>query len=231
MMFAAPDLDQPLLKPRRVARRCLDGGLFYGVSATLAISVVALTVFSASSGKTRLSVPAEMTASAGGTLISSSSETTFAPVELLPTEISIAVSKGKAPEFGSCAKGFAPDFVWGLGTAAYQIEGGPSLMGREPSIWDTFSHIPGKTFNGSTGDVACDHIHRWPEDVALMASIGLKHYRLSISWSRVMSWDAHANKMVENEEGIAFYRKLLMELRKKAITAYVTLYHWDLPQV
>lgn len=104
-------------------------------------------------------------------------------------------------------------------------------MGREPSIWDTFSHIPGKIADGSTGDVACDHIHLWPQDVELMSSIGLKHYRLSISWSRVMSWDADAKKMVENEEGMAFYRQLLEALKKKGITAYVTLYHWDLPQV
>jgi hypothetical protein len=229
-----PGMAEPLLKPRRATRQCFDGGLFCSVSAMLAILFVALTVLSASSGKSSRPTVArapEITTSADGNLISSSPEETVALVGLLPTEAAIGVTKNKASEFGSCAKGFAPDFMWGAGTAAYQIEGGPSLMGREPSIWDTFSHIHGKTFGGSTGDVACDHIHRWPQDVALMATIGLKHYRLSISWSRVMSWDAHARKMVENEEGMAFYRKLLEELKRNGITAHVTLYHWDLPQV
>ena len=89
-----------------------------------------------------------------------------------------------------CENGFPADFVWGLGTSAYQVEGGWNLTGRQPSIWDTFAHTPGKTTNGDTGDVACDHVHRVASDVALMRSIGLRHYRFSISWSRVMSWDA-----------------------------------------
>ena len=99
-----------------------------------------------------------------------------------------------------CQNGFPPDFVWGLGTSAYQVEGGWNLTGREPSIWDTFSHTPGKTFASDTGDVACDHIHRFKSDVGLMKSIGLRHYRFSISWSRAMSWDADAGVMVPNEE-------------------------------
>ena len=178
-------------------------------------------------------------------------ETNSAAAEVLSTKAEQQAAHGAMPETGheiethvsagsaqkglkhkeTCAEGFPPDFVWGLGTAAYQIEGGVRLFGREPSIWDTFSHTPGKTFNGSTGDVACDHIHRWPQDVALMSSIGLKHYRLSLSWSRVMSWDNGNKKMVPNEPGISFYRTLLEALHKAGITAYVTLYHWDLPQV
>lgn len=92
------------------------------------------------------------------------------------------------------------------------------------------SHTPGKTFNGETGDVACDHLRLWREDVALMASIGLKHYRFSISWSRVMSYDQSAGTMVANEQGLQWYRDLLELLREKGMAAYVTLYHWDLPQ-
>jgi beta-glucosidase len=79
----------------------------------------------------------------------------------------------------------AQDFTWGVATSAYQIEGGASADGRGPSIWDTFSHMPGKTVRGETGDVACDHYRRWPEDVALMAGLGVDAYRFSISWSRV----------------------------------------------
>ena len=86
----------------------------------------------------------------------------------------------------ACSNGFPSTFIWGLGTAAYQIEGGANLTGRQPSIWDVFSHTPGKVYGGDTGDVACDHLHRFREDVGLMHSIGLQHYRFSISWSRVM---------------------------------------------
>ena len=97
---------------------------------------------------------------------------------------------------GVCSNGFPPAFIWGLGTSAYQIEGGVNLTGRQPSIWDTFSHTRGKTFNGDTGDVACDHVHLFRSDVELMRSIGLRHYRFSISWSRAMAWDPHRRRMV-----------------------------------
>lgn len=129
-----------------------------------------------------------------------------------------------------CTNGFPRDFVWGMGTAAYQIEGGVTAMGRQPSIWDIFAHQPGKVFNGDTGDVACNHIERFRSDVALMRSIGLKHYRFSISWSRVMSWNASAARMVPNEAGLRFYDRLLNALTGAGIRPYVTLYHWDLPQ-
>jgi beta-glucosidase len=130
----------------------------------------------------------------------------------------------------SCRRnGFPSDFVWGLGTAAYQIEGGANETGRQPSIWDHFSHMPGKVQAGDTGDIACDHLHRFREDVALMKSIGLKHYRFSISWSRVMFYDAASRRMVANEAGLLWYDQLLTALEEAGITPYVTLYHWDLP--
>ena len=130
-----------------------------------------------------------------------------------------------------CARGFSADFIWGLGTAAYQIEGSPAAYGRAPSIWDNFSHTPGTTHNGDTGDVACDHVRRWREDIELMVWLGLKHYRLSLSWSRMMKWDVRRRTMVPNEDGINFYLELLEGLVSAGIKPYVTLYHWDLPQI
>ncbi|MBN8882210.1 MAG: beta-glucosidase [Salana multivorans] len=121
---------------------------------------------------------------------------------------------------------FAPEFVFGTATAAYQIEGAGQEGGRGPSIWDTYSHTPGATEYGDTGDVACDHYHRWPEDVQILRDLGVDSYRLSISWPRVQPGGAG----VFNEEGIAFYRTLLDALRAAGIEPVVTLYHWDLPQ-
>lgn len=118
------------------------------------------------------------------------------------------------------------DFVWGAATASYQIEGAVAQGGRTPSIWDTFSHTPGKTLDGDTGDVADDHYHRWREDIALMRELGLGAYRFSISWSRVQP----GGRGPFNEEGIAFYRELATALREAGITPVCTLYHWDLPQ-
>lgn len=129
----------------------------------------------------------------------------------------------------ACSNGFPQNFVWGLGTAAYQIEGGANSTGRQPSIWDKFSHTPGKVYNGDTGDEACDHIHLYREDVRLMHSMGLEHYRFSISWSRVMSFDQATQTMVPNERGLRFYGSLLTALEEFGIQPYVTLYHWDLP--
>ncbi len=120
----------------------------------------------------------------------------------------------------------ARDFVWGVATSAYQIEGAPSEDGKGPSIWDTFSHTPGKTTRGDTGDVACDHYHRWPEDVALMADLGVDAYRFSIAWSRVQPQGHGA----WNEAGLAFYDKLVDALLARGIQPSATLYHWDLPQ-
>lgn len=121
---------------------------------------------------------------------------------------------------------FPDDFVFGSATASYQIEGAASEGGRTPSIWDTFSHTAGKVENNHNGDVACDHYHRWQEDIALMGQLGLDAYRLSISWSRVKTDGTGA----ANPEGVAFYRALLEGLRAAGIKPIVTLYHWDLPQ-
>ncbi len=118
------------------------------------------------------------------------------------------------------------DFLWGTATAAYQIEGAVAEDGRSPSIWDTFSHTPGKIDNDDHGDVACDHYHRWREDIGLMRRLGTNAYRLSIAWPRVMpDGDGPVNR-----KGLAFYDELVDGLLAAGITPSVTLYHWDLPQ-
>ncbi|MFG3691099.1 GH1 family beta-glucosidase [Micromonospora sp. NPDC047740] len=121
---------------------------------------------------------------------------------------------------------FPPGFLWGAATAAYQIEGAAAEGGRTPSIWDTFSHTEGRTVAGHTGDVACDHYHRMPADVRLMADLGLKSYRFSISWPRVQPGGAGP----ANQAGLDFYRRLVDELLAHGIEPWLTLYHWDLPQ-
>jgi beta-glucosidase len=122
--------------------------------------------------------------------------------------------------------GFPDGFVWGSATAAYQIEGAADIDGKGPSVWDTFSHTPGNVRGGDTGDVACDSYHRYREDVALMASLGLKAYRFSISWPRVQP----GGRGPANQKGLDYYRALLDELAGHGIASTVTLYHWDLPQ-
>lgn len=122
---------------------------------------------------------------------------------------------------------FPDGFLWGTATAAYQIEGAHAADGRKPSIWDTFSHTPGKVLDGDTGDVACDHYHRYRDDVALMAGLGLNAYRFSVSWPRVMPDGTGAS----NPPGLAFYDHLVDALLERHITPFLTLYHWDLPQV
>jgi beta-glucosidase len=121
---------------------------------------------------------------------------------------------------------FPPGFAWGAATAAYQIEGGAAADGRGPSIWDTFSHQPGNTARGDTGDVACDAYHRYPDDVALMGSLGLNAYRFSVSWPRVQPGGSGP----VNQKGLDYYRALLDKLAEHGIAPAVTLYHWDLPQ-
>ncbi|WP_433462800.1 GH1 family beta-glucosidase [Spirillospora sp. CA-128828] len=121
---------------------------------------------------------------------------------------------------------FPTGFRWGAATASYQIEGAAAEGGRGPSIWDTFCRTPGKVLGGDTGDVAVDHYHRFPEDVALMADLGLTAYRFSVSWSRVQPAGAGAF----NEEGLDFYRRLVDALLEAGIEPWPTLYHWDLPQ-
>ncbi len=125
---------------------------------------------------------------------------------------------------------FPEGFVWGSATASYQIEGAVAEDGRTPSIWDTFSHTPGKVQDGDDGDVADDHYHRFAEDVALMKSLGLTSYRFSIAWPRITPQvDADGLGPV-NEAGIAFYSRLIDELTAAGISPAATLYHWDLPQ-
>ncbi|WP_329126449.1 GH1 family beta-glucosidase [Streptomyces sp. NBC_01465] len=119
-----------------------------------------------------------------------------------------------------------PDFVWGVATAAYQIEGAVAEDGRSPSIWDTFSHTPGKIDANENGDVACDHYHRWREDIALMKQLGVDAYRFSVAWPRVVP----GGDGPVNEKGLAFYDELVDGLLEAGITPYPTLYHWDLPQ-
>lgn len=121
---------------------------------------------------------------------------------------------------------FPPDFLWGSATASYQIEGGVREGGRTPSIWDTFSHTPGRVLAGDTGDVACDHFHRWPEDLELMSQLGLGAYRFSVSWSRVQP----TGRGPAAQAGLDFYRAVVDGLLERGITPVLTLYHWDLPQ-
>ncbi|MEZ0070516.1 beta-glucosidase [Streptacidiphilus sp. MAP12-20] len=121
---------------------------------------------------------------------------------------------------------FPPGFLWGAATAAYQIEGAAAEAGRTPSIWDTYSHTPGKVAGGDTGDVAVDHYHRYRDDVAIMRELGLKAYRFSVSWSRVQP----TGRGPAVQSGLDFYRRLVDELEQAGIEPVVTLYHWDLPQ-
>ncbi|MGW8728681.1 GH1 family beta-glucosidase [Streptomyces sp. NPDC055808] len=118
------------------------------------------------------------------------------------------------------------DFVWGTATSAYQIEGAVAEDGRSPSIWDTFSHTPGKIDNDDHGDTACDHYHRWPQDVSLMKQLGVNGYRLSVAWPRVMP----GGDGPVNAKGLDFYDRLIDGVLAAGITPSVTLYHWDLPQ-
>ncbi|MGH2490339.1 MAG: GH1 family beta-glucosidase [Candidatus Limnocylindria bacterium] len=124
------------------------------------------------------------------------------------------------------ARRFPPGFLFGTATAAYQIEGGHDADGKGPSIWDTFCGRPGAISTGETGDIACDHYHRWREDVALMRALGLGAYRFSISWPRVLPRGTGR----PNEPGLEFYDRLVDELLAGGIRPFVTLYHWDLPQ-
>jgi beta-glucosidase len=117
------------------------------------------------------------------------------------------------------------DFVWGVATASFQIEGATQADGRLPSIWDTFCATPGKVLNGDTGEPGCEHYRRWEADVDLIASLGVDAYRLSIAWPRVLREDGTLNPA-----GVDFYKRLLDRLGAKGLQRYVTLYHWDLPQ-
>jgi beta-glucosidase len=121
---------------------------------------------------------------------------------------------------------FPKDFIWGVATSAYQIEGAWNEDGRGASIWDTFSHTPGKVRNNENGDVAADHYHCWKEDIALMSELGIKAYRFSTAWPRILP--DGTGKV--NKKGLDFYDRLVDELLKRKIEPYVCLFHWDLPQ-
>ena len=123
-------------------------------------------------------------------------------------------------------KAFPDGFLWGVSTSAYQIEGSVDADGRGPSIWDTYSHTPGKIDGGGTGDVACDHYRRWREDVDLIASLGVDAYRFSIAWPRLFPTGRGARE----QRGFDHYDRLIDALLERGIEPVVTLYHWDLPQ-
>ncbi len=123
------------------------------------------------------------------------------------------------------ARSFPPGFTWGVATAAYQIEGAVAADGRRPGIWDTFSHTPGAIDGGDTGDLACDHYHRWPEDLDLIRDLGIPAYRFSIAWPRVLP-----DGRTVNQAGVDFYKRLADGLLERGILPLATLYHWDLPQ-
>jgi beta-glucosidase len=121
---------------------------------------------------------------------------------------------------------FPPSFQWGVATSSYQIEGAVAEDGRTPSIWDTFCRVPGAVHNADNGDVACDHYHRMPQDVALIKSLGVDTYRFSVAWPRVQP----TGRGPVNPAGLAFYDRLTDELLAAGVDPWVTLYHWDLPQ-
>jgi beta-glucosidase len=145
-------------------------------------------------------------------------------VPALTTSASAAVQAG----IGATAqtRHFPAGFLWGSATASYQVEGAVHEAGRGPSIWDTFSHTPGKTHNGDTGDVADDYFHRYKEDIALMKDLGLKACRFSIAWSRVFPTGTGA----PNPIGLDFYHRMIDSLLEAGVQPFCTLYHWDLPQ-
>jgi beta-glucosidase len=121
---------------------------------------------------------------------------------------------------------FPEGFLWGVASAAYQVEGAAREGGRGPSVWDTFSHTPGKVFHGDTGDIACDGYHKLESDLDLLSELGVRAYRFSIAWPRVQPLGSGP----VNEEGIDYYRRLVDGLRERGIEPMATLFHWDLPQ-
>jgi beta-glucosidase len=121
---------------------------------------------------------------------------------------------------------FPQGFLWGAATSAFQVEGATREDGRGPSVWDTYSHTPGRTLHGDTGDVAADHYHRLDADLDLMARLELTAYRFSVAWPRVQP----DGRGTVNQKGLDFYRRLVDGLRQRSIVPALTLYHWDLPQ-
>ena len=124
------------------------------------------------------------------------------------------------------ASPFGPDFVWGVATSAFQIEGAARADGKGPSIWDSFCALPGKIADASTGDIACEHFQRWPQDLDLVAQLGVDAYRFSVSWPRVQA----EGRGAWNSKGLDFYEQLVDGLLARGVKPYLTLNHWDLPQ-
>jgi beta-glucosidase len=152
-----------------------------------------------------------------GCTLSKAAGTTHAP----------AAARSSSPQFqDSSPVSFPRNFFWGMATAAYQIEGAWKEDGKGESIWDRFSHTPGKIRNGDTGDFACDSYHRWPEDIALVQAMNLNSYRFSISWPRIQAMGSGP----ANSKGIDYYSRLVDSLLNTGIRPLITLYHWDLPQ-
>jgi len=138
-----------------------------------------------------------------------------------------SAQRGERADSGLCVlRSFPQVFLWGTATAAYQIEGAWNEYGKGESIWDRFTHTPGKIENNETGDVAVDHYHRYTEDVRLMNVLGATAYRFSISWPRIFPQGIG----VPNSKGLSFYDRLVDELLANDIEPFATLYHWDLPQ-
>ncbi|MFJ1744791.1 GH1 family beta-glucosidase [Streptomyces sp. NPDC088116] len=142
------------------------------------------------------------------------------PVQAATTPVAAAARPAVA------VPGLPTDFRWGVATSAYQIEGAATEDGRTASIWDTFCRVPGAVVRGEHGDVACDHYHRMPEDVELIAGLGVDTYRFSLAWPRIQP----GGRGPANAKGLDFYKRLVDELRGRNITPWITLYHWDLPQ-
>ncbi|MEO7122410.1 MAG: family 1 glycosylhydrolase, partial [Lacisediminihabitans sp.] len=139
---------------------------------------------------------------------------------------SVTTGDGVAPtRTAASERSFPQDFLFGVATAAYQIEGAAHEDGRTDSIWDAFCRLPGAVVRGDNGDVACDHYHRYADDVELMSNMGIQTYRFSTSWSRV-----RPDGGPTNEKGLDFYSRLVDELLSKNLKPWLTLYHWDLPQ-
>jgi beta-glucosidase len=152
----------------------------------------------------------------------------FGAATLAPTALStLAIdAAAQTAALAPTERRFPQGFLWGSATASYQVEGAVHEDGRGPSIWDTFSHTPGKTNNGDTGDVADDHYHRYKEDIQLMKGLGLQTYRFSIAWPRVFP----TGTGTPNPKGLDFYNRMLDELLAAGIQPFCTLFHWDLPQ-
>ncbi|MES0864856.1 family 1 glycosylhydrolase [Ruegeria sp. SCPT10] len=130
-----------------------------------------------------------------------------------------------AKDPAALAARFPKDFTWGVATAAYQIEGATRTDGRGPSIWDAFSNMPGRVFEGHNGDIACDHYNRWESDLDLIAELGMDAYRFSIAWPRILP----QGRGTVNEKGLDFYDRLIDGMVARGIKVFPTLYHWDLP--